>query len=517
MGRGFAFILLAAGLSGCRGPARLAWAADARGLSPLAGPVWAAPRGEAARAQQSLGLYLSGLLLEFSGDFSGARSKYDEAIRQDPENAEILIRQGILCLRTHEIVQAEQAFRAAGAAAPADLRPRFLLGVLFTNQERFEEAVQQYAQVLIRDPENLGALSQLAQLYLQQDKLQEGLDVHERLLQQKPDSAVLHFNIGVLYAKAERWPDAVEHLAQAVANDPGHLEARLGLAVSLELAGQVERARAEFQQALDLEPANTQLIYYLARISQRLGDLEQSAGWLTRYLSFKPYEAQAHLELAYVRIQQSRWQEALDQIQGVLNSSHPEQSDSQLWTLIGSAYETGGQEKAAEEAYRKALSAGTEEVDPYLRLGSLYQRRGEFQRAEEMFQQAFEKEPDRPEVLNALGYLYADWGVHLEEAVRLIERALAGDPQNGGYLDSLGWAYFKAGQTQQALGLLEEAVSLTTDSEIFEHLGQVYSTLGRDGQAEKIWKRALSLKPQDPTITQRLKSHLKALQRKRKD
>jgi len=504
-------------LAGCREPARVAWAANAQGLSLLSPPAWTAPHGEKRKEQQALALYLSGLLAEFDGDLSGARVQYEKAARHNPRNAELLIRQGILSLRLNETVSAEQALKAASEAAPEDPRPRFLLGVLFANQERLEEAAQQYAKVLQTDPANLGALSELAELYILQEKLEEGLAVYQRLIQERPDSPVLHFTLGVLYAKAEQWPGAIEHLSRAVELDPGNLEARLGLAVSYELAGQVEQARQEFLKALELEPANTQLIYYLARIAQRLGDLEQSARWLTRYLSFKPYEPAAHLELAYIRLQQGRWQEAVDSIQRIMASPHADQSASQLWTLMGVAYETGGKLEAAEEAYGQAIQAGGEEAAPYLHLGILYHRRAQYPQAEQMMQKAFERDPDDPQILNSLGYLYAEWGVHLEEAIRLIERALAQEPQNGAFMDSLGWAYFKAGQMEPALHLLEEAARRSPDSEIFDHLGQVYLTLGQEEKAEAIWKRGLSLNSQDQDIIQRLKSHLDALQHKRKD
>lgn len=504
--------------AGCRPAARVAWAADAQGGALLGGSGAPFEKWAAVRREMGVALYLSAMLAEMEGDFPSALERYRQAHVQDPASAQILLRQGLMELQLKDVPAAEKSLKESSRRDPNDLRPRFVLGVLYTQQERLEEAAQQYAGVLVQDPAHLGALNQLAELYVLQERIQEGLAVYERLLQERPDSSVLHFTTGVLYAKAERWPEAIRHMGQAVELDSNYLEARLGLAVSLELAGQVDRAREEFVRALDLEPAHTQLIYHLARVSQRLGDLEQTAQWLSRYLSFKPRDSAAHVELAMVRLEQGRWQEAAGTLRSVLDPKFLELESAQLWMVLGMAYEAGREFQAAEEAYGQAARLAPQEVEPLLHLAILYHRQGQFAAAERVCQRAFELEPDHPEVLNSMGFLYADWGVHLEEAVRLIERALSQDPRNGAYLDSLGWAFFKLGRTEEALHLLEEAAAQAPDGEILDHLGQVYLTVGKEAEAESAFQRGLAAEKKDQDVIHRLKSHWDGLHlNKRKD
>ena len=100
--------------------------------------------------------------------------------------------------------------------------------------------------------------------------------------------------------------------------------------------------------------------------------------------------------------------------------------------------------------------------------------------------------------MNYLGYLDAEAGEHLEEARALIERALELDPENGAYLDSLGWVYFKMGRLDEAVAHLERAAALLdTDAVIFDHLGEAYFKRRDPEQARRNWERALELSPTD--------------------
>ena len=111
--------------------------------------------------------------------------------------------------------------------------------------------------------------------------------------------------------------------------------------------------------------------------------------------------------------------------------------------------------------------------------------------------------------MNSLGYYLAEQNKNLQEAVQLIQRSLSASPNNGYYLDSLGWAYYK-------LGILEEAercLKLSLDANIpsavpLEHLGDVYYKQGKADLAKAVWQKALSLSD-DPKQREQIKNKLK--------
>ena len=126
-------------------------------------------------------------------------------------------------------------------------------------------------------------------------------------------------------------------------------------------------------------------------------------------------------------------------------------------------------------------------------LGAIYERQKKYDLAEEQFKHVLEINPRNAAVLNYYGYMLADLGTRLDEATKLVKRALAEEPYNGAYLDSLGWAYFKQNRLAEAEGELRKAVERNAhDPTIRDHLGDVYFKAGRVDLAAAEWERALA-------------------------
>ena len=92
-----------------------------------------------------------------------------------------------------------------------------------------------------------------------------------------------------------------------------------------------------------------------------------------------------------------------------------------------------------------------------------------------------------------MGYLYADQGKNLEQAEKMIRKAVAAEPDNAAYIDSLGWVLFKLGKAEEALPHLEKAATMEGggDATIWDHLGDVYDRLGKSAKASQAWRKAL--------------------------
>ncbi|THD58073.1 tetratricopeptide repeat protein [Phenylobacterium sp.] len=113
-------------------------------------------------------------------------------------------------------------------------------------------------------------------------------------------------------------------------------------------------------------------------------------------------------------------------------------------------------------------------------------------------QAALKQRPDEPELLNYLGYSWIDRGEHMQEALGMVQKAVAADPRSGAMIDSLGWAYYRLGDYKQAVDKLEQAVEFEAgDPEINDHLGDAYWRVGRKDEAQFQWRRVLTLKPDD--------------------
>jgi tetratricopeptide (TPR) repeat protein len=102
-----------------------------------------------------------------------------------------------------------------------------------------------------------------------------------------------------------------------------------------------------------------------------------------------------------------------------------------------------------------------------------------------------------------LGYLWADENQHLKRAHRMIQLAVADEPDNAAFRDSLGWVLFRQGRYAEALVELQKAIELEKadgkepDATVLDHLGDVYQKLGRTGDAQAAWKQSIEAYQRD--------------------
>ncbi|MBT8423727.1 MAG: tetratricopeptide repeat protein, partial [Silicimonas sp.] len=129
----------------------------------------------------------------------------------------------------------------------------------------------------------------------------------------------------------------------------------------------------------------------------------------------------------------------------------------------------------------------------YYARGISNERLGNWDAAEADFRAALDLNPDQPQVLNYLGYSLVEQKTKLDEALDMIERAVAARPDSGYIVDSLGWVLYRLGRYDEAVGHMERAAELMPiDPVVNDHLGDVYWAVGRGREAEFQWHRALS-------------------------
>ncbi|HMO07681.1 MAG TPA: tetratricopeptide repeat protein [Paracoccaceae bacterium] len=162
---------------------------------------------------------------------------------------------------------------------------------------------------------------------------------------------------------------------------------------------------------------------------------------------------------------------------------------SQRWEEAAAAYDV---------AVERAGPPQPEHWSLYYYRGIAHERGDVWPEAEADFQQALALNPDQPQVLNYLGYSWIDRGERLDEALAMIERAVAAQPDAGYIIDSLAWGLFRLGRYEEALEPMERASVLEpVDPVVTDHLGDVYWAVGRQMEARFQWRRALSFDPEE--------------------
>ncbi|MGM0568943.1 MAG: tetratricopeptide repeat protein, partial [Elusimicrobiota bacterium] len=177
--------------------------------------------------------------------------------------------------------------------------------------------------------------------------------------------------------------------------------------------------------------------------------------------------------------------------------------DFTAWYLLGLARLYLKNYESAWEALNKAIEI-EEDPDVYFNLGVTADNLGKEEEAYHMFEKSIQMDPDHDLSLNYLGYLWADNNINIARAEEYIKRALELNPDKPGYIDSLGWVYYRQGLYMEAFKKIHKAAKMARDPEIFEHLGDTYLALNKPAGALRIYRETLKMDPDNEKLLEKI-------------
>ena len=293
----------------------------------------------------------------------------------------------------------------------------------------------------------------------------------------------------------------------------GAAEALYGLGASIGRRGGEDLALIYLQLALYLEPSHGLALLSLADLYESLKKPDLAIQVYERMPANSPLLRNAEIQLADDLDQLDRTDEAKKRLDHVI-AEHPKDTEAIL--ALGNIQRARKDFADCGNTYSKAIDTlpkpeKSNWVIFYFR-GVCYERSHQWPSAEADMKKALELFPDQPLVLNYLGYSWIDQGVHLDEGMDMIRRAVEQRPDDGYIVDSLGWAYYRTGNYDEAVKNLERAVELKPDDPtINDHLGDAYWRVGRKLEAHFQWSHAKDLNPEKedlPKIEAKLKDGL---------
>jgi tetratricopeptide (TPR) repeat protein len=246
-----------------------------------------------------------------------------------------------------------------------------------------------------------------------------------------------------------------------------------------------------------LRPDHSDALLLTAEVLQEVGQYELAAETYAAFPPEDPAFVTAEIGRAAALRAQGKADAAIETLQA-LARSHGDLVDVQF--ALGDVLRSEERFDEAEAVYSAAIALRDPPVAEdwvlYFYRGICNEQSGDWAPAEADFRRALDLNPTQPQVLNYLGYGLVDRGEKLDEALGMIEKAVAADPEKGYIIDSLAWAYFKLGRYADALAPMEKASLLEpVDPIVTDHLGDVYWMVGRKLEAQFQWRRALSFEP----------------------
>ncbi|GAA6182488.1 tetratricopeptide repeat protein [Shimia sp. NS0008-38b] len=243
-----------------------------------------------------------------------------------------------------------------------------------------------------------------------------------------------------------------------------------------------------------LRPDHTEALLLTAELLESLGRYELASETYQRVPADDPSFHAAEMGRAEALREAGRTEAALEVLES-LTRSHG--NVPYVHTALGDLRRQERNFEGAVQAYDTAISLyETLEQRQWFLLyarGISHERLGEWEKSEADFRQALELNPEQPQVLNYLGYSLVEKQIKLDEALDMIERAVAARPDSGYIVDSLGWVLFRLGRFEESVAHMERASELMpVDPVVTDHLGDVYWAVGRKLEAQFQWRRALS-------------------------
>lgn len=334
-----------------------------------------------------------------------------------------------------------------------------------------------FQKALGLDGNNLDVLNQTAKFFVDTQQYGEAVSVYQKIVQINPDQTAARETLARCYLNNNQRDKAVATLEELIKLNPvqGHAYSLLG--GIYEDAGEFDKASQNYQQSLLISP-NQQEGYWTTALMflQHLKKPEKAAEVLTEARRRFPDQPKFSYLLAVSLTGAKKYQEAMTVFEQALLEAQTINSD--------------------------LLSGG----DFFFRYGNAAEEAGMFDKAAELLHKALNSEDDPRQVAeysNYLGYMWVEHDKNLDEAGDLIRKALEIDPDNGAFLDSMGWYYYKASQYDKALVQLTRAVEIIKpeDAVVYEHLGDTYSKLHDVSKAVDCWQKALGLHPEEPNKT----------------
>ena len=355
--------------------------------------------------------------------------------------------------------------------------------------KRINEVFKKAAEHANDDP---AVLKDVADYYASSQQLKEAIALYLRVLELQPDDANAREKLATGFILTNQRGKAVEMLEQIIKQHPEKYQPYDLLAQvldeegrSLQRANRLDEAKATFakvaanyEQSLLINPNHAGTYLRLAELLLGpLKDPERAVKFLTEARRRFAGAPEIAYYLAIAQREAKQIQQAVATFEEALHEAELDQDNE----IVNAKF--------------------------YFNYGATAEQAGLYEKAADLLHKSIALDPaNAAEAYNYLGYMWADHNMHLDEAEETIRRALEIEPNNGSYLDSLGWVEFRKGKFDQALAdLLRAAKNIDREDPIvFEHIGDTYLKLNRVPEALESWQKALKLDPKNKSLADKI-------------
>ena len=444
---------------------------------------------------------LTGLAMVYH-DLGDTKNEIEMLRRVTDKSPNVLASLGVAYEQARDFASAADVFRRALELKPDNVQLKQALAQDLLWSEQYDEALKLYTELAETDPKDARAPVRLSEIYRQKKMFDKARAALAKAKELDPDSLEVRYDEVILLEAEGKNDEAITRL-RAVLDESvkksyttQERESRImlldKLAALYREAHQYPKAVETLRQIVEVDPdAGGRATASIVETYKLAKDLSSAQTEADAALKKYPKDPAVKMTHAYLLADMGKVDQAAAEIKAMLKG----EKDREIYLQLADVYEKGKRypemEKALGEA-EKLSQSKQEKESVYFKRGSMFERQKKFSLAEAEFRKVIELNPKSSSALNYLGYMLADRGERLEEARDMIRKALEIEPDNGAYLDSLGWVNFRLNKLDEAEQNLRRSIEVINgDPTVYDHLGDVYLKEGKVKEAIAQWQLSL--------------------------
>ena len=473
-------------------------------LGDLANAVqYAEEVGEGSGQDPQMLTQMAGILAS-AGKPDRALRLLDLAIERAPERGESYFPKAIILMNQKRLPEAEQTVKQGLKYAPDSPIGYYYLGRISIEAGNPEQALDSFNRAIAANPSFEPAYLAQASLYESRQEKDKAIAVLKKYLQQvNPRNKDIRQHLIQLYISTKDYAGGLAELEKLLEEDPGDLDAQLRMALIHGERKEYSKAIEQLTSILKARPAELKVRDYLGYLYEETKDYPKAIEAYQLNIQLDPTFVESHIHLGVLQYRLKRFPEAVAHLGEAVRLA-PKQPEPHI--VLGLAYLQTEEFEKASQAFEEGIRYNPKSADLYFNLGTAYDKLNRFDDVVRAMETALSLDPHHADAMNYLGYSYAERGIKIDQAVSLTRQAVALKPDNGYYVDSLGWAFYKSGMLAEALTEIKRAVALVGDDPvIYEHLGEIYMKQQNLPDAREAWLHSLELDPSNEKLLQRFR------------
>ncbi len=459
--------------------------------------------GEGTGQEPQMLTHMAGILAS-AGKPERALELLDKAIESDPERGESYFPKGLILLNQKRVAEAEQVVKKGLQYTSDSPIGYYYLGRISMEAGNPEQAVANFDRAIaVNQAFEPAYLAQASVHESRQEKVKAIAVLQKYLHEVNPRNRDIRQHLVQLYIATKDYAGGLAELAKLLEDNPGDLDAQLRMALIYGEKKEFTKAINQLTEILKAKPAELKVRDYLGYLYEETKDFPKAMETYRYNIHLDPKFPDSHVHLGVLLYRLKQFPEAVTHLDEAVRLT-PKQPEPYI--VLGLAHFQSEQFEKASQAFEEGIRHNPKSADLHFNLGTAYDKLNRFDKVERAMETALSLDPHHADALNYLGYSYAERGIKIDQALSLTKRAVALKPENGYYVDSLGWAFYKSGMLTEALTEIKKAVALVGDDPvIYEHLGEIYLKQQKVVDAREAWFHSLEIDPSNEKLLQRFR------------